>query len=145
MPRPDRRDRASGTRARYRNQSSSWPNYREVWPLGHSGSTIAYPRTRTALMVQQISVVIPVYDGVTQLDFTGPHQFLSRTPDVQVRAASLDGRPITADRLTFSDLEDLGTIASCDVLLVPGGGGCLNAIENDRFLEEIARLGATPR
>jgi len=30
-----------------------------------------------------------------------------------------------------------------DVLLVPGGGGCLNAIENDRFLEEIARLGAT--
>ena len=92
-----------------------------------------------------ISVVVPVYDGVTQLDFTGPHQFLSRTPDVQVRAASLEGRPVTADRLTFSNLEDLGAIASCDVLLVPGGGGCLNAIENDRFLEEIARLGATAR
>jgi Transcriptional regulator containing an amidase domain and an AraC-type DNA-binding HTH domain len=96
-------------------------------------------------MAQTISVVVPVYDGVTQLDFTGPHQFLSRTPDVQVRVASLDGRPVTADRLTFSNLEDLGAIAGCDVLLVPGGGGCLNAIEHDRFLEEIARLGATAR
>ena len=96
-------------------------------------------------MAQIISVVMPVYDGVTQLDFTGPHQFLSRTPDVQVRVASLDGRPVTADRLTFSNLEDLGAIAACDVLLVPGGGGCLNAIEHDRFLEQIARLGATAR
>ena len=96
-------------------------------------------------MSQPISVVVPVYDGITQLDFTGPHQFLSRTPDVQVRAASLDGQPVTADRLTFSNLEDLGAISACDVLLVPGGGGCLNAIESDHFLAEIARLGATAR
>ena len=70
-------------------------------------------------MAQTLSVVVPVYDGVTQLDFTGPHQFLSRTPDVQVRVASLDGRPVTADRLTFSNLEDLGAITACDVLLQP--------------------------
>ena len=96
-------------------------------------------------MTQPISVVIPVYDGVTQLDFTGPHQFLSRTPDLHVRVASLGGEAVTADRLTFSNLEDLTVIKSCDVLLVPGGGGCINAIENDRFIEEIARLGATAR
>jgi hypothetical protein len=88
---------------------------------------------------------MPVYDGVTQLDFTGPHQFLSRTPDLSVRVASLGGEPVTADRLTFSNLEDLTVIKSCDVLLVPGGGGCINAIENDRFIKEIARLGATAR
>ena len=96
-------------------------------------------------MTQPISVVIPVYDGVTQLDFTGPHQFLSRTPDLNVRVASLGGEAVTADRLTFSKLEDLAAIKSCDVLLVPGGGGCINAIENDRFIKEIARLGATAR
>jgi cyclohexyl-isocyanide hydratase len=95
-------------------------------------------------MTQAISVVIPVYNGVTQLDFTGPHQFLSRTPDLNVRVASLGGEPITAD-LTFSNLEDLTVIKSCDVLLVPGGGGCINAIENDRFIKEIVRLGATAR
>jgi cyclohexyl-isocyanide hydratase len=38
-------------------------------------------------MSQPISVVMPVYDRVTQLDFTGPHQFLSRTPDLDVRVA----------------------------------------------------------
>ena len=96
-------------------------------------------------MTQPISVVIPVYDGVTQLDFTGPHQFLSRTPDLHVRVASLGGEAVTADRLTFSNLEDLTVIKSCDVLLVPGGGGCINAIENDGFIREIARLGATAR
>ena len=31
------------------------------------------------------------------------------------------------------------------MLLVPGGGGCLAAIENDLFIKEIARLGATAR
>ena len=96
-------------------------------------------------MSQPISVVMPVYDRVTQLDFTGPHQFLSRTPDLDVRVASLGGRAITTDRLTFSNLEDVGAIESCDVLLVPGGGGCLAAIENDLFLKEIARLGGTAR
>jgi cyclohexyl-isocyanide hydratase len=96
-------------------------------------------------MTQPTSVVIPIYEGVTQLDFTGPHQFLSRTPDLHVRVASLGGQTVTADRLTFSNLEELGAIESCDVLLVPGGGGCLAAIENDLFVKEIARLGATAR
>jgi cyclohexyl-isocyanide hydratase len=96
-------------------------------------------------MTQPTSVVIALYDGVTQLDFTGPHQFLSRTPDLHVRVASLGGQAVTADRLTFSNLEGLKAIESCDVLLVPGGGGCLAAIENDLFIKEIARLGATAR
>src|SRR5437588_13125671 len=96
-------------------------------------------------MSQPISVVVPVYDGVTQLDFTGPHQFLSRTPDLHVRVASLGGEPVTADRLTFSNLDDLAAIESCDVLLVPGGGGCLPAIENDMFGRESARPRARAR
>src|SRR5437773_12287620 len=96
-------------------------------------------------MSQPISVVVPVYDGVTQLDFTGPHQFLSRTPDLHVRVASLGGEPVTADRLTFSNLDDLAAIESCDVHLVPGGGGCLAGVENDLFDKELARLGAPER
>src|SRR5256886_16461297 len=96
-------------------------------------------------MSQPISVVVPVYDGGAQLHFLGPHQFLSRTPDLHVRVASLGGEPVTADRLTFSNLDDLAAIESCDVLLVPGGGGCLAAVENDLFVKEIARLGATAR
>ncbi len=73
-------------------------------------------------MSQPISVVVPVYDGVTQLDFTGPHQFLSRTPDLHVRVASLGGEPVTADRLTFSNLDDL---AVCTGSLILGAAGFL--------------------
>src|SRR5258708_26594070 len=96
-------------------------------------------------MYKPISVVMPVYNRVTQLDFTGPHQFLSRTPDLDVRVASLGGRSITTARLTFSNLEDLAAIESCDVLLVPGGGGCLAAIQNHLFLTELARPRRTAR
>jgi cyclohexyl-isocyanide hydratase len=96
-------------------------------------------------MTQPMSIVVPVYEGVTQLDFTGPHQFLSRTPDLHVRVASLGGRPITVDNLTFSNLDDLAAIDSCEVLLVPGGSGCIAAIENELFMQEIVRLGATAR
>ncbi|MEK1930276.1 MAG: DJ-1/PfpI family protein [Pararhizobium sp.] len=96
-------------------------------------------------MSELISVVMPVYDGVTQLDFTGPHQFLSRTPDLNIRVASLGGQSITADGLTFTNLVDLAAIELCDVLLVPGGSGCIAAIENDLYLEQIIRLGATAR
>ena len=96
-------------------------------------------------MTQPISVVVPVYDGVTQLDFTGPHQFLSRTPDLHVRVASLGGRTGHGGPPHLLEPGGPGAIESCDVLLVPGGGGCLAAIENDLFIKEIARLGATAR
>lgn len=30
------------------------------------------------------TILIPLYDDVTHLDFTGPHQFLSRVPGANV-------------------------------------------------------------
>ena len=71
---------------------------------------------------------LPAYDGATQPDFAGPHQFLSRTPDLDIRVASLGGQSITADRLTFSTL---AAVESSDVLLVPAGG-CLAEVPSMR-------------
>jgi hypothetical protein len=67
---------------------------------------------------------LPVYDG----DFVGPHQFLSRTPDLDIRVASLGGQSITADRLPFLTL---AAVESSDVLLVPAGG-CLAEVPSMR-------------
>ncbi len=69
---------------------------------------------------------LPVYDGVTQ-----PGRFLSRTPDLDIRLASLEGQSIAADRLTFSNLDDLAAVESCDVLLVPRGG-CIAEVPSMR-------------
>src|SRR5204863_78858 len=104
--RDDRRGRASESLGQRKSRSSSWPNDREIRPCGQIVPALACPQGGPA-MSQPISVVVPVYDGVTQLDFTGPHQFLSRTPDLHIRVASLGGEPVTADRLTFSNLDDL--------------------------------------
>jgi cyclohexyl-isocyanide hydratase len=67
------------------------------------------------------SVLIPVYKGVTHLDFTGPHQFLSRTPGIEVVVASMGATPIESYGLTFSNLADLALVERCDVLCLPGG------------------------
>jgi len=85
---------------------------------------------------------MPIYEGVTQLDFTGPYQFFFRTPDVEVTVASIGGKPVNANGLTFSELARLETVEHCDVLCVPGGNAAA-AIENQALVGEIKRLAAT--
>lgn len=85
-------------------------------------------------------IVFPLFDGVTQLDFTGPHQMFSRVSGVRVNAASLGGRDIEVDGLVFSGLADLTKIETCDVLCVPGGSGTNAAMLDDAFMREIRRL-----
>ena len=86
------------------------------------------------------TVVIPVYNEVTHLDFTAPHQFLSMIPDIKVIIASLDGAPVTSSGLSFNNLANLDTVGECDVLCVPGGLGIIEAIENPRYLSAVRRL-----
>jgi putative intracellular protease/amidase len=91
------------------------------------------------------TILIPLYDGVTHLDFTGPHQFLSRVPGAEVIVASLGGEPIVSHGLTFANLADLEKIKECDVLCIPGGLGCIPAIENARFLSAIRHIAGEAR
>jgi cyclohexyl-isocyanide hydratase len=92
-----------------------------------------------------ITVVMPVYNEVTQLDFTAPHQFLSMIPDIKIIVASIDGKPVTSDGLFFDKLSDLGSIESCDVLMVPGGLGCIKAMEDPKFMASVKRLAASAK
>ena len=88
------------------------------------------------------TIVIPIYEGVTHLDFTGPHQFFSRLPGAKVIVASVGARPVTADGLTFANLVHLGAIDHCDVLCVPGGNGCTAAMEDKLYMSAIRGLAA---
>lgn len=96
-------------------------------------------------MSDRTSIVIPIYEGVTHLDFTGPHQFFARLPGAEVIVASVGGRNVTADGLVFGGLADLGGIARCDVLCVPGGTGCAGAIRDRAFMAAVVRLAAGAR
>ena len=90
---------------------------------------------------QPTVIVFALFPGVTQLDFTGPHQVLSRLPSAEVMLASREGGAIEADGITFAGLRRLRDIERCDIICVPGGFGTTdNAIADEEFLRELRRL-----
>lgn len=98
------------------------------------------------MTIQSVTIVFALFPGVTQLDFTGPHQVFSRLPGAQVILASRTGEPIETDGITFAGLRRLADIPRCDVICVPGGFGATdNAIADEEFLRELRRLAAGAR
>ena len=104
----------------------------------HQGAAMTPPS-------RKLQIVIPLYPGVTHLDFTGPHQVLSRAPDTEMVVASIGGRDIAAEGLVFTGLADLAALDRCDILCVPGGLGATEAMLDEAFMREIRRLGAQSR
>src|SRR5215469_4503830 len=94
---------------------------------------------------RKLVVVFAVFPGVTQLDFTGPHQVFSSLPACEVVVASVAGGTLeSSGGLTFAGLRRLADIAACDLICVPGGRGVTdNAIQDQAFLGELRRLAAT--
>ena len=85
-------------------------------------------------------VVIPLYEGVTPLDFVGPYQFFRVLPDMEIIIAALGRDALTADGLTFGNLADLETIKAAISSASPADWGCFRAMEDARFLGAIRRL-----
>jgi putative intracellular protease/amidase len=93
----------------------------------------------------RFEILIPIYPRVTHLDFTGPHQVLSRMPNSRITVASLGGRDIPVEGMTFSGLADLAKVERCDLICVPGGLGAMEAMLDPAFIREIRRLGEGAR
>ncbi len=92
------------------------------------------------------TIVLAVFPHVTQLDFTGPHQVLTRIPGYQVIIASRDGGQFASDDgIVFSHSVALRNIESCGVICVAGGPGCTSVLEDSAYLGEIRRLALTAK
>lgn len=92
------------------------------------------------------AIVFALFDNVTQLDFTGPLQVLSRLPGATIRLASARGGELTSDAgLTFSRILRLSDCRDCDILVVPGGQGQIQAMADQDYMQEIRRLGGIAR
>jgi cyclohexyl-isocyanide hydratase len=93
---------------------------------------------------QQIEVGFVVFPNVTQLDFTGPLEVLSRIARCRLIWKTTEpvrthtGFVITPDA-TFEEVDRL------DILCIPGGGGVLPLLEDEHVLQEVRRLAATAR
>ena len=89
-----------------------------------------------------MNIVFVLFDNVTQLDFTGPLQFLSRLPGAKVHVVSKDGAAVKSD-CGFSILprSGFGQCPQADVLCVPGGHGVRDAIA-DQVIVDFVRQQA---
>lgn len=94
----------------------------------------------------QSTVVFALYPDVTQLDATGPFEVFSRLPDARCVLASVAGGVVECSGgLTLAQVVRLEDVASCAVLCVPGGYGCIAAMEDEIYLAALRRLAASAR
>ena len=89
-------------------------------------------------MTDSINIVFVLFNNVTQLDFSGPVQVLSRIPGAQIFVTSKHGAPVTTD-CGFSILPTT-SFASCpqaDIICVPGGHGVRDAIADSTIVDFV--------
>ena len=90
-----------------------------------------------------MNIVFVLFPNVTQLDFTGPLQVLSRLPDASVHLAAKTMEPVPSDGVLT--LNPTCTFADCppaDVICIPGGFGVEEAIADEELVEFVKRQGA---
>lgn len=90
-----------------------------------------------------MNIIFVLFDNVTQLDFAGPVQFLSRVPGAKIFVASKDGGPVTTD-CGFSILPttSFAECPSADIICVPGGHGVREAVADAAIIEFVRQQGA---
>ncbi len=97
-------------------------------------------------MSENLAVLFVLYPDVTQLDFTGPAQVLSRLPGATLLYASPAGGAVMTDcGFAVADTVPLRGVERCDLLCVPGGAGSEAMCKNDEALADIRRLAETAR
>ncbi len=85
--------------------------------------------------------VFAIYPNLTQLDFTGPHQVLSRLPGATTIVASRDGGEIEAEGgLVIGRTRKLSEIERCDLICVPGGSAATETALDEEFVSQVRRL-----
>jgi len=97
-------------------------------------------------MSPSIHIGFLIYPRVTQLDFTGPAQVLSRVPGASTAFAWKTAEPVPTDAgfsivptTTFEDAP------AFDVLCVPGGAGQRDLMTDDAVLSFLRRQGERAR
>jgi len=94
-------------------------------------------------MPDAIQIGFVIFPRVTQLDFTGPLQVLSRVPGAMVHLVAKNNEPVASD--TVLSITPTATFADCpqlDVICVPGGMGT-DVLLNDTETLDFLRRQAT--
>ncbi|MDH0092365.1 DJ-1/PfpI family protein [Achromobacter mucicolens] len=88
----------------------------------------------------QVNIVL--FEGLTQLDMTGPYEVLANAPDFTVDFVAKTMEPVRCDRgLRFVPTQTIDSAPPCDLLVVPGGPGTDDAIVDPAWVAFTRRQG----
>lgn len=91
-----------------------------------------------------ISIAFMLFDGVTQLDLTGPAQVLSRLGDTTIHLVARDVKPVSTDSgFPLLPTASMDEITKADILCVPGGFGTLDVMRDTRSLNWVKEIAST--
>ncbi len=87
-----------------------------------------------------------LFEGLAQLDLTGPFEVFSRLPDTNVRLVAKEMAPVGSDGgLIISPGNTIFDCPELDVLMVPGGAGIGKLMEDESVLTFVADQGKQAR
>lgn len=90
-----------------------------------------------------LNIAFVLFPNVTQLDFTGPLQVLSRVPGAVIHIVARSMAPVATDAaLTLNPTCTFETCPAVDVLVIPGGFGVDDAINDPALMDFVRREGA---
>lgn len=93
-------------------------------------------------MTSEINIAFALFPNVTQLDFTGPLQVLSRVPSVKIHIVAKSMAPVTTDAaLTLNPTTTFSDCHPVDVLVIPGGFGVDAAMNDAELMAFVKREG----
>jgi transcriptional regulator GlxA family with amidase domain len=86
-----------------------------------------------------MDVAIPIFDRLTALDAVGPYDVLSRLPDATVTFVAEEPGPKRTENGMLALVADrpLEDLPEPDVIVVPGGFGTRELLEDERMLDWI--------
>jgi cyclohexyl-isocyanide hydratase len=85
-----------------------------------------------------------IFPRLTQLDMTGPYEVLARLPDTKVELVARTLDPVTTDRgMQIVPTATYDTCPSLDVVMVPGGPGQQDLMEDEAALAFLRKQAAT--
>ena len=92
-----------------------------------------------------MDIAIPMYDRFTALDAVGPYEVLSRLPDVQVTWLAHEPGLVRTDNrmLAIEATAAFEDLPEPDIILVPGGTGTRDLLEDERLLAWLRKAHET--
>ncbi|CAN5705829.1 DJ-1/PfpI family protein [soil metagenome] len=91
-------------------------------------------------------IAMLLFEKLTHLDLTGPHEVLARIPGAEVSIVAKTMHPVLSEtKLVLTPTATFADVPAADLLFVPGGLGQIAATNDAETLAWTAQLGAHAR